>query len=219
MDYQSNSHRMKEEAEKASKEPPPEKNLVKIVTGEVVVKKKPFGYKFKSIFFGGEFKEVVGYITYDVVLPGARDIFFDTIRNGAHRMIYGRSGGYSGRRDAIPVRSRVQYNNPVRRFSDPRMPPPITGRLPDQPPTGFRQNRREANDILLVSREEADQVLETLTNCVEMYGVVSLADLYELIGHPQATIDQKWGWTYLTSASIKSVRDGYLLELPPLEEI
>lgn len=216
MDYQGNSHKGKDEP---VREPPPEKKLVKIVTGEVIQRKKPFGHKFKAIFFGGEFREVVSYVTYDVVLPGARDMFFDTIRNGAHRMIYGTRGSYSGRRNAVPVRSQVQYNNPVRRFSDPRMPPTITGRLPDQPPTGFRPNRREVNEIILESREEADHVLETMVNCVEMYGVVSLADLYELTGQEQATIDQKWGWNYLTSATVKQVRDGYLLELPPLEEL
>lgn len=216
MDYQGNSNKAKEEAEK--KEALPEKNLTRITTGEVIVRRKPFGHKFKTIFFGGEFKEVVRYVTYDVILPGARDILFDTIRNGAHRTIYGgKNRGYRG--EAIPVRSRVQYNNPVRRLSDPRMPPVMTGRIPDQPPTGYRQNRREANEIIFVSKEEAENVLETLLNCVEMYGVTSLADLYELTGQPQATIDQKWGWTNLKPNSIRQISDGYLLELPPMEEI
>ena len=219
MDYQGNSHKAKEEALKEEKEAPPEKHLVKVVSGEVIQKKKPFGHKFKAIFFGGEFKEVVSYVTYDVLLPGARDMLFDTIRNGAHRTIYGNRGGYQGRRDAIPARSRVQYNNPVRRMTDPRMPPSPSGRLPDQPPLPYRQNRREANDIILASREDAEQVLETMTNCVDMYGVVSLADLYELVGLPQAIIDQKWGWTYITPTEIRQVRDGYLLELPPMEEL
>ena len=221
MDYQGNSHKAKEELEK---EAPPEKNLSKIVAGEVVIRKKPFGHKFKSIFFGGEFKEVVSYVTYDVLLPGARDILFDTIKNGAARSIYGSRGtSFRGRGNAIPVRSQVQYNNPVRRLSDPRMGdprmPPMSTRLPDQPPGGYRQNRREANDIIFASKEDAEQTLETMLNCVEMYGVTSLADLYELVGLPQAHIDQKWGWNNLTPNSIKQIRDGWLLELPPIEEI
>lgn len=215
MDYQGNSHKAKEEPEKVEI---PEKNLTKIISGEVVLKKKPFGHKFKAIFFGGEFKEVVGYVTYDVLLPGVRNMMFDAITRGASRSIYGDRGRYDFRHDAIPARSRAQYNNPVRRLSDPRMPPP-TGRLPDQPPYPHRHNRREANDIVLATRADAEDTLETMTNCVDMYGVVSLADLYELLGLPQATIDQKWGWTLLTSASVKQIRNGYLLELPPMEEI
>ena len=95
----------------------------------------------------------------------------------------------------------------------------MSTRLPDQPPGGYRQNRREANDIVFSSKEDAEQSLETLLNCVEMYGVTSLADLYELVGLPQAHIDQKWGWNNLTPNSIKQIRDGWLLELPPIEEI
>lgn len=215
MDYQGNSHKAKEESEKPV---PPEKHLVSVVTGEVITRKKPFGSKFKSIFFGGEFKEVVSYVTYERLLPGVRNILFDMIKDGAYRSIYGTRGGYNPRRDAIPTTSRVQYNNPVRRLSDPRMQPP-TGSLPNQPPLNYRQNRREANEIILVSREEADRVLETMISVLEMYNVVSLADLYELLALPMSPIDQKWGWTYLTSANIKQVRDGYLLELPPMEEI
>jgi len=218
MDYQGNSNKAKEEAEK---EQPPEKNLSKIITGEVIVRKKPFGHKFKSIFFGGEFKEVCNYVVYDVLLPGARDILFDTITRGSQRTIYGTRNTYRGglRGDVIPARSRTTYNNPVRRLSDPRTPPTLSARLPDQPPAGYRQNRREANEIILISKEEAEQVLDTMTNCVEMYGVVSLADLYELVGMEQAHIDQKWGWTNLKPNSIRQIREGHLLELPPMEEI
>jgi len=216
MDYQGNSHKAKEE--EAKPEPPPEKNLVKVTTGEVVLKKKPFGYKFKSIFFGGEFKEVVSYVTYDVLLPGARDILFDTIRNGAHRSIYGnRGGGFRGQ-SSIPVRSQVQYNNPVRRMTDPRSAPQ-TAILPNQPPIGYRQNRREANDVIFNSKEDAERVLETMLECINVYGVVSLADMYELVELPQAHIDQKWGWTFITATQVKQVRDGWVLTLPPMEEI
>jgi hypothetical protein len=214
MDYQGNSHKSKEEKEPI--EPPPEKHLVKITTSEVVQRKKPFGHKLKTIFLGGEFKDVVSYITYDVILPGARDVIFDTIKNGAQRAIYGYRGpGPSYSRQ--PVRSQVQYNNPVRRMSDPRHQQSAS--LPRQGPVGYQQNRREVNDVVFSSREDAAQVLDTMINCVEMYGVVSLADLYELVGLPQSHIDQKWGWTHVTSTEIRQIRDGYLLELPPMEEL
>jgi len=214
MDYQGNSHKSKEEEAKAE-EAPPEKVLVKITTGTVVQKKKPFGHKFKVIFFGGEFKDVVNYIAYDVILPGVRDVVFDTIKNGAQRAIYGNRGPVTySRQQSQP---RVQYNNPVRRFSDPRQQQTVA--LPHQGPHPYKQNRMEMNDVIFSSREDAVQVLDTMINCVEMYGVVSLADLYELVGLPQSHIHQKWGWTHVTSTDIKQIRDGFLLELPPMEEI
>ena len=44
-------------------------------------------------------------------------------------------------------------------------------------------------------------------------------DLYDLTGLPSAHVDNKWGWTYLTNTEIRQIRDGYLLDLPPMEEI
>lgn len=212
MDYAGNSNKDKE-----AKVPLPEKNLQK-VSGEVIVRKKPFGHKFKTVFFGGEFKEVVRYVSWDVVLPGIRDLGYDVFVNGARRAFYGDRGAYHrGRPGSIPVTSRAQYNNPIRRIADPRV---TSGpRLPDQPPIAYRQNKKEANEIILVSRDEAESVLEQMLNCVDVYGVVSLADLYEIIGQPKAHTDQKWGWTDLRPNSIKQIREGYLLELPPMEEI
>ena len=116
------------------------------------------------------------------------------------------------RRRPINYGSRVQYNSPVRRDR---------AYLPDQAPARplGRQVRRETNDLVLTSREEAELVLERLTDIIDKYGVASLADLYDLTGLPTSHVDNKWGWTYLNNTEIRQVRDGYLLDLPPVEEI
>lgn len=207
MDYASNSHKSKEE----KKDPPPEKKLEKVTVDEVIVREKSLAHKTKAIFFGGEFKEVVGYITADVILPGLRQLMFNMIVEGSERMILGASSKITGKKH--DPRPRVSYDNPMRR-RDPR-----SSRLPDQPPHFQRRNRREASDLVLTSREEAERILETLMEVVDQYQVASLADLYELVGLKSSPIDQKWGWTYLTSADIRQVREGWLLELPPMEEI
>lgn len=212
LDYAGNSHKAKEKAEQAQEEPTPKKELSKVIAGDVVEKKPGPMHRVRSIFFGGEFKDVMSYVFWDKMVPGARDMAFDLVKDGAHRMFY----GSAPRRD--PRGPRVNYggmyDRPARRLG----PPPST-RLPDQPPRGLRQNRRESNDIVLASRDDAQSVLDTMIECVDKYEVVSLADLYELVGLPQSHVDQKWGWTYLSSANIRQIRDGYLLELPPMEEI
>ena len=73
--------------------------------------------------------------------------------------------------------------------------------------------------MILASREEAELVLERLLDIISKYEVASLADLYDLTGLPSSHVDNKWGWTYLNNTEIRQVRDGYLLDLPPLEEI
>lgn len=201
-DYQGNSHKSKPQEI-------PEKKVEKVVTGEVIQKKKSFSQKFKSVFLGGELKGATRYVVADVVYPALRDLVFNSVTRGADRMIYGESA--TQRRRPPVYGSRIQYNSPVRRDRP---------YLPDQPPHSVaRQVRRETNDLVLATREEAETVLERMFDIISKYEVASLADLYELTGLPTSPIDNKWGWTYLNNTEIRQVRDGYLLDLPPAEEI
>lgn len=205
MDYQSNSHKKAEE--EAAKEA---KVVEKVVTGDVVVKKRSLGRKFKDIFFGGDAKGVTRYIAADVLLPAVRNLIVDASTKGIERLIYGDS---SVRRRSPEYRPRVQYNNPINRRPDPR----DVAYLPGQPPV-MRQ-RRDIEDIVMVSREEAEMVLENMINIADKYDVVSVADLYDLVGLPTSHTDNKWGWSRLNDVVIRQVREGYLLMLPPVEAI
>lgn len=206
MDYQGNTNRGK--AGDLG-----EKKVEKVVTGTVVKKQKTFGGKFKEIFFGGDFRTAMKYIAADVLLPSIRNLMVDATTKGVERIVYGETsqqrrrlwGGGGG------YHSRIQYNNPVRRDR---------AYLPDQPPSGgFKTVRKTTDDLVLATREEAETVLEHLIDVLDKYGVASLADLYDLTGLPSSHIDNKWGWTFLNNTEIRQVRDGYLLDLPPVEEI
>lgn len=209
-DYQANSNKDKD---KEKKEVVKERKVVKVVTGEVVQKPRGIGYKFKEVFFGGDFKNALRFVAGDVLLPAFRNLLVDSITKGTERVVYGES--YRSRQYTPDMRSRIQYNNPLARPADPRTVP----RLPDQAPRSYRASRREIDNILLRSREDADLVIERMIDIVDKYEVVSLAELNELLGLPTSHIDQKWGWTSVNNFSIRQVRDGYLLELPPPEEI
>lgn len=205
MDYQGNANKSREDKEK------PDKVIVKVVTGDVVQKPKTIGRKFKDIFFGGDFRVAARYVAGDVLLPALRNLIVDVTSKGVERVVYGDSP-YRSRR--TEYRPRVQYNtSPIYRPPDPR----IAGRLPDQYPR--RIGRREINDVILQNRDEAERVVETLIECLDKYEVASLADYYDLLGLPTSHVDNKWGWTYLNNIEIRQVRDGYLIELPPLEEL
>jgi hypothetical protein len=43
--------------------------------------------------------------------------------------------------------------------------------------------------------------------------------LKELLGLESNPVDNKWGWPFLTDASVVAVRDGFILDLPPEEPI
>jgi hypothetical protein len=206
MDYQGNSHKQRE-----TKEVIEDKVVTKIVTSEVVVTPPGIGKKIKGIFFGGEFRSAKGYIIADVLLPAARNALYDSISEGTKRLIFGESADRRGRRPEM--RSRVQYGSMYNRPYQSTM-------LPGQPPRNpVRMNYRESSDILITSREEANDVLERMVDIVDKYEVVSLADLLVMLGRPVSAIDHKWGWTYLNTAEVRQVRNGYMLEMPPMEEI
>lgn len=213
MDYQSNSRKQREGL--PSGEPIKEKKIEKVVTGEVTLKPKSIGRKFKDIFFGGDIRLATRFVTGEVLLPALRNLVVEMTSKGIERVVYGES---TFRRSySSDPRPRIMYNNPIYR-PDPRQPniPVPMRRIPDQ---NYR-TRREAQDVIVESREVAEDVVEQLMNVLDSYQVVSLADLYSTLGIESTShVDNKWGWTYLNNVEIRQVRDGYLIDLPPLEDI
>ena len=49
---------------------------------------------------------------------------------------------------------------------------------------------------------------------IDQYGVVSVGDLYDLVGVTGAYTDNNYGWTDLRTASVVRTRDGYMIKLP-----
>jgi hypothetical protein len=209
MDYQGNTDK--------EREAKGDKQIIKVVTGEVIQKPESVGKKFKNIFFGGDLKTSARFVAADVMLPAFRDLLVDAIVNGAKGVIYGDSR--FRRRDA-EYRPRVQYSNPINRPSyrdvRDRERRPF---LPDQPHPYRHQNRIDRADVFLEKKEDAEVVVERLIDIIDQYQVASLADYYSLLGEPSSPIDNKWGWYSLNSVDIRQTRDGYCIELPPLEAI
>lgn len=212
MEFPSNSNK-KDDQKKV-----PEKKIEKVVTGQVITKRKSTGSKFKSVFFGGEFKGAFRYILADVLLPAARNLLVDATTKGIETIVYGESKR-NGVRRTPEYSNRIQYNRPVNRGVDPyeRDRPFMPGQRTNRPIRS--ETRQQSCDIILSTREEAELVLERLIDIVDMYEVVSLADLYDLVGLPSNHTDNKWGWTFLNNGLVTQVREGYLLQLPPMEAI
>jgi len=215
MDYQANSHKSKEEKQ-TSKQP---KKIEKVIAGEVVVKKQGFGSKFKTAFFGGDFKTAAKFVLADIVLPSARNMMADAAKGAVDRTIYGDSLG-SRRRTPSDYSPRVNYSGRsvmAQIAQDPRYRG--SGRLPDQPPLPILRDNRGNSEFIFNTREDAEAVFDALDTIIEQYDNASLADLYDLVGHDSTHVDNKWGWTFVKNAEIAQVRDGYLLKLPPMEAL
>ena len=192
--YKPNSHKSKEQ-----QNPVPEKKLEKVVQGKVTTKKKSEVSKLADIFVPGDVANVKSYVVMDVLVPAVKKAISDIVTNGIDMILYGESG-------------RTRKNGPASRVSYSQYYDRDRVRR-DREPVAPRANY-SYNDILLDNRGEAEEVLARMDELVATYGMVSVADLNELVGITGNYTDNNYGWTNIKSAYVQRVRDGYLLKLP-----
>lgn len=212
MEFPANSHKSTEKAEASKKE----KKVKRIeLQGQVVKKKEPLSHKVKGIFFGGQFRQTAQYVAADVLLPAFRDLIVNSISKGVDRLVYGDNAPRRMVQGSSQYRPRVQYNSPIIRQQDPRERDVI---LPGQPPRDI-SGKRPGEIFIFSAREDAEAMLEGLGTIIDDYEIATLADLYEMMGLPHTHVDNTWGWTSIVRAEVRQSRDGYILELPPLQSI
>lgn len=189
-----------------SKLPPNKKTkkVEKVVTGKVVQQKKTFTEKFVSTFIGDEPSNVLGYILYDVLIPTAKDTIVDIVKGGIEMLVKGSRSNYNSSRND----NRSSYFNYNGVSSGTR-------NRPQQPTYRYNGRSRDNFDnILLASREDAEAVLQQLSDFIYDYGQATVADLYDLVGITGNFTDNKYGWFNLNGAKPRMVRGGYKLDLP-----
>lgn len=195
--YKSNSHRSRE----AQQEPlETKKKVEKVVKGPVKAKKNDMR-KLTDIFISEDVSNVKSYIFMDVLVPAIKKAISDVVRNGIDMILYGDAGHSKNNSTA----SKVSYRNYYDSGRDRRDAPSPRAR------TGYSYD-----DIILDNRGEAEEVLTRMDELVEVYGMASVADLYDLVGITGNYTDNKYGWTEMTikSARVERVRDGYMIKLP-----
>lgn len=207
MDFPGNQKNPVGDNPKPAKE---EKVVTKVVTTEVIHRPTSLGRRMKGIFLGGNISSVFRFVGQEVLLPALRSMVVDATSRGVERAVMGEAP----RRRYEANRPRVSYNSPV--YRDPRRTP----MLPDQPPLReSRPRRQDVGEIILVSASEAESVIERLSDIIDKFEVATVADLHEICGLPSSFVDNKWGWTALNYANVRQIRDGFLLDLPPVEPI
>lgn len=193
-EYLPNSHRYKE----GQKESLPEKKRVeKVVHGKVKVRPKSGLHKLTDVFISEDAANVKSYIVMDVLVPAVKKAISDIVRDGIDMILYGESKGRSSSSS-----SYVSYRDYSRRDED-------RFRDRDRDRSGYNHD-----DIVLESRGEAEEVITRMDELIETYGVVSVADLYDLVGKTCEYTDNKYGWTNVRNAEPIRVRDGWMLRLP-----
>ena len=194
-EYKSNSHKSKEE----QKSPPTERQkLDKIVNGTVKVKKKSELTKFAEIFLPEDISNIKNYILMDVLVPAIKNTIEDIITNGTRMLLRGEIGVRKGSSTASSISYNRYYDQ--KRYGESNSV---------QTRTGYSYN-----EIILETRGEAEEILTRMDELIDTYGLVRVADLYDLVGVSGNYTDNKYGWTNIRTADIVRIRDGYVIKLP-----
>lgn len=199
-EYKSNSYRSKE-LQKNDNVKPEDRKIEKVVTGVVKTKKKSKISQAMDNFISEDAKNVKSYVLGEVLIPAIKKAISDIVTDGIDIILYGETRGKNRRSTA----DRVSY----RSYYDDR-----GGRN--------RMNERQAimagsysyDDIILSTRGEAEDVLSRMDELIETYGLVRVADLYDLVGITGNYTDNKYGWMNIRNAEIIRVRDGYMIKMP-----
>lgn len=193
-DFKPNSHRFKEEQK--AQAVAETKRVEKVISGNAKVKKNEVR-RFADIFISEDVKNVKSYVLMDVLVPAIKKAISDIVTNGIDMILYGESG-----RPKKSGSSFVSYDSSYRR-SDERRHESAPAR------TSYRYN-----DIVLDTRSEAEEVLNHMDDIIETYGVVRVADFYDLCGVTGNFTDNSYGWSNISTAKIEHTRDGFVIKMP-----
>lgn len=206
--YPSNSYTSKEKG-RPGVATPEERRISKVTTGVVLTKKKSFSKKLAEVFVGDDVSSVSQYIIYDVLIPAAKATLSDMVGGGIEMLLFGESRK-TDRLHRDKGRSYVNYQGASQK--------PDYRRREASPQN---RSRHDFDDIILETRPEAEDVLGRMIDIIEQYGVVTVGELYQLVGITGTGFtDEKYGWDNLSSATVSRVRNGYLINFPkasPLE--
>lgn len=200
LDYPSNSKLSKDD-QKSPIVRKEKKKAEKIISGVAVKKKKPIGKRLSEVFLGENLKNVGDYLIKDVLIPAAKDMLSDTVRNGLDMYLYGEVRRSKRDRDGKPVVSYGSYYKGREERSR-------------RDETASARARHSFDDIIFDNRPAAEDVLDHLVMLTEDYGLASVADFYGFAGVASEFTDDKYGWTNLSSAKVERVRQGYMISFP-----
>lgn len=205
-----NSHRGRKESSSAEPQKP-----TRVVTGEVVARKKPIGRRIAAAFFASRADVVGESVVKDVLLPAAQHAAADSVISFVNSLIFGT--GFPGNRGPV-VRGGVgTYGHNTQQVNYNAIGNKVPG-TPAISKTG--RAKHDFKEILIPTRVEAEAVLAQMLWRIEEYNAVTVSDFYEICGISWDYTDDKYGWTDIRGAGVLPTRDGrYVLDLPRPEPL
>lgn len=182
--------------------------LEKAISGEAKFQKKSVGTKFKEMLIPANFSDIKSYAINDILIPSAKAGFMMLMEMMLYNKVSpGRRTFWGGGTDY----SRISSSSNYIRDAYGR---PVIDLKPTQKSTPKQKNVLDIDDILIETRAEAATIISILRERIKDYGVASVGDLYSLLGEKCDYVTENYGWKDLSTAGIKNVRGGFMLDLP-----
>lgn len=183
----------------------PKKEIQKITTGKVSVKKPGLGKKIADTFLEDDVEHVKTYLVKDVVIPAIKDTIVD-VGCSALEMIFGSRGRAFGRK--VVSKAGERYTN-YASIS-------YKGEQRERPRRGDREPMGDISQgIIVETRAEAEDVIFRLADLVDQYQMATVADLYSLCGMTGDFQSNKWGWESVAGArAVRQRGGGFLIDMP-----
>lgn len=178
----------------------PAREKMEPITKNVSVRKESEFKKFKKNFFHEDAKTVKGQVFSNVIIPGLQRLVRDMVNTGIDVLLY-------GGRTRDPRENRVGYVSYSNRG--------VRGEY-DKIPSGAysKKDMFSFDEVVLFDRGEAEQVLLSLMDQIDRYGMVSVADFYDTVGRTAPYTANKYGWRDLRGVGVERVKDGYSINFP-----
>lgn len=182
------------------------KRADKVISGEVIERKKGLGRKIAETFTGVDARAVGGHVVFDVILPQLKGMAVDAGTQALERLILGETGiRRTSSSSSVGPRVRGSNYTAYNRYSP-------NGGSEDREPAVVRSN--EVREVIVETRGDAQNVLDEMFRHLDQYSSITVADFYDLVGVTGKFTDNQWGWTNLNASGVSRVREGFRIELP-----
>lgn len=181
-----------------------EKRIEKVTKGEVKLEKR-LASKIEEDLELEDNREVGNYLWKDIIIPWCKDLITELVSGAVEKKMYGttssRGRRRGGRNESTSYSSYYKSDRSTNHRSD----------------HSDNSEVRDYKDLLFYERSDAEELLTALCDLIDAYGEASIGDLYDAAGITQDGNFAKnngYGWKNLSSATVRRVKEGYILDMP-----
>lgn len=201
-----------------------EKKITPVVNaGNVTVKKKTFGQKFKEAFISQDFGTAVAGVNKNVIIPAIKRVIADAVANTVNSILFGSQPMQNNRILNASTWSwnGITYGGQSVNYSaiGKQQQQNVTAQVPSLGRYKYDeiiiQPDISKGETMVDAERHADEVLFTLRDQLERFGKVSINDLFETCSLPMVSTMGNYGWTNLKDADKVLIPEaGFLLKMP-----